>query len=68
MFTDSSGTCLDCDMAIWTAGINLLSFIENLDFPKKNGWILVDAHLLARDNVFAIGDCAWVEIDGLVSN
>jgi NADH:quinone reductase (non-electrogenic) len=64
MFADSIGTCLDCDMAIWTAGVKPSQFIENLDFPKKNGWILVDAQLLAKDNVFAIGDCAWVEIDG----
>jgi NADH dehydrogenase len=64
MFADSSCTCLDCDMAIWTAGVKPSQFIQDLDFPKKNGWILVDAHLLAREKVFAIGDCAWVEIDG----
>jgi NADH dehydrogenase len=62
LFAD--GICLDCDMAIWTAGVKPSQFIQDLDFPKKKGWILVDSHLRASDNVFAIGDCAWVEIDG----
>ena len=62
LFAD--GVCLDCDMAIWTAGIKPPQFVQNLSLPKKNGWILVDPYLLARNNVFAIGDCAWVEVDG----
>jgi len=62
MFTD--GSCLDCDMAIWTAGVKPSSFIQDLDLPKKNGWILVDPNLQAKENVFAIGDCAWIEVDG----
>ncbi|HOV82046.1 MAG TPA: FAD-dependent oxidoreductase [Methanothrix sp.] len=62
MFTDS--TCLDCDMAIWTAGIKPSEFIERLDMPKKNGWLLVDPYLNAKGNIFAIGDCAWIEING----
>jgi NADH dehydrogenase FAD-containing subunit len=64
LFADSSGTCLDCDMAIWTAGVKPSSFIEGLSLPKKKGWILADPYLLARDDVFAVGDCAWIEIDG----
>ena len=64
MFEDSSGTCLDCDMAIWTAGVKPSSFLQGLDLPKKSGWILVDDYLRAGDNIFAIGDAAWVEIDG----
>ena len=51
-------------MAIWTAGIKPSDFVQNLSLPKKNGWILVDRHLLAKEGVFAIGDCAWVEVDG----
>jgi len=58
------GTCLDCDMAIWTAGVKPSKFVQDLPLPKKNGWILVDSYLVAEDNIFAIGDCAWVEIDG----
>jgi NADH dehydrogenase len=57
------GTCLDCDMAIWTAGVKPSQFVQDLQLPKKNGWILVNPYLVARDNIFAIGDCAWVEID-----
>lgn len=60
----TNGTRLDCDMAIWTAGVKPSPFIQDLDLPKKNGWILVDSHLQAKENVFAIGDCAWIEIDG----
>ena len=60
----TNGTCLDCDMAIWTAGVKPSPFIQDLALPKKNGWILVDSHLNAKGNIFAIGDCAWIEIDG----
>jgi NADH:ubiquinone reductase (H+-translocating) len=56
--------CLDCDMAIWTAGIKPPEFVQNLSFPKKNGWILVDPYLLADEGVYAFGDCAWVDVDG----
>ncbi len=63
LFSDNIGTCLDCDMAIWTAGVKPSQFVQNLDFYKKNGWIEVDPYLRAQGNVFAIGDCAWVEID-----
>lgn len=62
MFAD--GTCLDCDMAIWTAGVKPSQFVQYLDLPKKNGWILVDPFLQASNNIFAIGDGAWVEVDG----
>jgi len=62
MFTDN--TCLDCDMAIWTAGIKPGQFVQDLELPKKNGWILVNSHLNAERNIYAIGDAAWVEIDG----
>jgi NADH dehydrogenase len=63
-FKDNIGTCLDCDMAIWTAGVKPSQFVQGLGFPKKNGWILADPSLRATDNVFAIGDSAWVEING----
>ncbi len=62
MFAD--GTCLDCDMAIWTAGVKPSQFVADLDLQKKNGWILVDDYLRAQENVFVIGDAAWIEIDG----
>lgn len=62
LFAD--GICLDCDMAIWTAGIKPAEFVQNLSLPKKNGWIQVDPYLLAKDGAFAIGDCSWVEVDG----
>ncbi|MFB3765829.1 MAG: NAD(P)/FAD-dependent oxidoreductase [Methanotrichaceae archaeon] len=62
LFTD--GSSLDCDMAIWTAGVKPPEFVQNLDLPKKNGWIQTDPYLHAADDIIAIGDCAWVEIDG----
>ncbi len=63
LFADSSGTCLDCNMAIWTAGVKPSRFVEGMPLPKNKGWLLADPYLLARDDVFAVGDCAWVEID-----
>ena len=38
-FKDDIGTCLDCDMAIWTAGVKPSQFVQKIDLPKKNGWI-----------------------------
>jgi len=58
------GSALDCDMAIWTAGIKPSRFIESLHFAKTKGWIWTDPQLLAGRDMFAIGDCAWIEIDG----
>lgn len=60
----ADGSSLDCDMAIWTTGIKPPRFVEGLDLPKKRGWLLVDRYLRTADNVSAIGDSAWVEIDG----
>jgi len=59
----SDDVCLDCDMAIWTAGLKPPKFLENLAYPKNQGWIWVDNYLRASSDVFAIGDSAWVEID-----
>lgn len=64
--TFADGTALDCDMTIWTAGIGPAPLIESLDLPKKNGWLLTDQYLRVdgRKDIFAIGDSAWIEIDG----
>jgi NADH dehydrogenase FAD-containing subunit len=43
---------------------NVVLIIMYIFAWKKNGWILVDSHLNASGNVFAIGDSAWIEIDG----
>jgi hypothetical protein len=43
-------------MAIWTAGGKHSPFIQDLDLPKKDGWILVDSRLFAKGNVLAMGD------------
>ncbi len=65
----SDGSTLDCDMAFWTAGIKPSDFVSNLDLHKKGGeWILTNSSLQASGNVFAIGDCAWVEIDGKIAS
>ncbi len=60
----SDGSRLDCDMAIWTAGLKPPKFLEDLGLPKNLGWIRVDKCLRASNAIFAIGDSAWVEIDG----
>lgn len=63
------GSTLDCEMAIWTAGIKPPDFVSNLAFQKKEReWIMTNPHLQASGNVFAIGDSAWVEIDGRVAS
>ncbi len=65
----SDGSTLDCDMAIWTAGIKPQEFVQGLDLPKKNcEWILTNSCLLASGSTFAIGDCAWVEVGGRVAS
>ena len=62
----ADGTSLDCEMTIWTAGIRPAPLIEGLDLPKKKGWLLTDQYLRVqgREDVFAFGDGAWIEIDG----
>jgi NADH dehydrogenase len=64
--TFADGSSLDCDMTIWTAGIRPAPLIVNLDLPKRSGWLSCDSYLRVqgREDVFAIGDCAWIEIDG----
>jgi len=60
----SEGNPLECEMIIWTAGIKPPAFVNKLDFPKKYGWILTDPYLRVegREDVFAIGDNAWIEV------
>ena len=64
MVTFSDGNSIDCDMAIWTTGIKPSDFIESLDLPKHQGWLQTDPYLRVRDEIFALGDNAWIEIDG----
>jgi len=64
--TFADGGSLDCEMTIWTAGIRPAPLIESLDLPKKSGWLLCDQYLRVQghEDIFAIGDCAWIEIGG----
>jgi NADH:ubiquinone reductase (H+-translocating) len=65
----SDGSALDFDMAIWTAGIKPSPFVDRLAYPKKNDeWILTNSCLQAFDNVFALGDSAWIEVGGTVAS
>ena len=65
----SDGRSMECDMAIWTAGIKPCDFVQSLSFAKwKDEWILVDPYLRASENVFALGDNAWIDIDGKVAS
>ncbi len=57
---------IECDVVIWCAGIKPQRFVEDLNVPKVNGWIKVDEFLKAKD-LFAIGDCAFVRIDGEIA-
>ncbi len=62
----ADGSKLDCDMAIWTAGIRPAPLIEKLNLPKRSGWLSCDQYLRVQghEDVFAIGDCAWIETGG----
>ncbi|NYT01670.1 MAG: FAD-dependent oxidoreductase [Methanosarcinales archaeon] len=61
------GSSLDCDMAIWTAGIKRCALSQDLDLPMNRGWIQTDQYLRAAENIFVLGDCAWVEIGGRIA-
>ena len=65
----SDETFLDSDMSLWTAGIKPSVFVEELNLPKRKGWLLTDPYLRVQgqEDVFAIGDNAWVEVDGKVA-
>jgi len=67
MVTFSDGNSMDYDMAIWTAGIKPSELVESLDLPKHQGWLQTDPYLRVRDEIFALGDNAWIEIDGRVA-
>jgi len=65
----SDGSSLDCEMAFWTAGIKPPDIVRGLTLPKKHGqWLLTNTRLQSSANLFAIGDCAWVEIDGKIAS
>ncbi len=56
-------------MSIWTGGIKPCEFIQGLRYPKwKDEWILTDDYLRASNGIFAIGDSAWIRIDGKVAS
>ncbi|ADB57179.1 NAD(P)/FAD-dependent oxidoreductase [Archaeoglobus profundus] len=55
---------LDCDVAISCAGV-IPNTIEGL--RREKGGIVVDEYLRARENVFAIGDCALVKVNGKIA-
>ncbi len=55
---------LECDVAISCAGI-IPNAIDGLRCEK--GGIVVDEYLRVRKNVFAIGDCALVRVNGKIA-
>jgi NADH dehydrogenase len=67
VITFSNGTSMECDMVIWTAGIKPPELVESLDLPKHQGWLQTDHHLRVRNEIFALGDNAWIEVDGRVA-
>jgi NADH dehydrogenase len=68
-FTD--GRELPYDVIIWTAGIKPNGLLENLELgiPKEKGWLKVDPYLRVEGmkNVFAVGDTAYFENEGVRS-
>lgn len=55
---------IDCDLAISCAGL-IPNALEGLKYER--GGIIVDECLRAKDNVFAIGDCAKVQVGGKIA-
>jgi NADH dehydrogenase len=65
----SGGKSMECDMAIWTAGIKPCDLVQSLPFAKwKDEWILADPYLRASENVLVLGDNAWIDIEGKVAS
>jgi len=67
--TFTSGQKHPYDLIIWTAGIKPNSLLEKLDVPKVKGWLKVDQylHIDGMDEVFAVGDTAYFELNGVCS-
>ncbi len=63
-FVKTSRGEIDCDLAISCAGV-IPNVIDGLKVEEKG--IVVDEYLRAKDNIFAIGDCANVCIDGKIA-
>ena len=60
---------LPYDVLIWTAGLKPGKLLERLKLPKVRGWIRVDPYLRVdgMTDVFAVGDNAYFEYDGIRS-
>lgn len=57
----SNNSYLDKAKLIWSAGVKVSGFIDDLDVIKGlQGRIVVDKYLSFRDNCYAVGDCAEV--------
>ena len=54
---------LECDVAVSCAGV-IPNKIDGLRYERG---IVVDEYLRARKNVFAIGDCAFVKVNGKIA-
>ncbi|MBN1763352.1 MAG: FAD-dependent oxidoreductase [Methanomicrobia archaeon] len=67
--TFKSGQKLPYDLIIWTAGIKPNSLLERLNLPKVKGWLKLDQYLRVEgmEEVFAVGDTAYFERDGVCS-
>jgi len=67
LFDDRSS--LECEMVIWTAGIKAPPFVDSLSLPKHKCWLLADPYLRSKgsEDIFVIGDNAWVEVKGEVA-
>ena len=60
---------LPYDILIWTAGLKPGRLLEQLNLPKVRGWLKVDPYLRVdgMSDVFAVGDNAYFEYDGIRS-
>lgn len=63
------GRELPYDIIIWTAGVKPNSLLEKLEIPKERGWLKADPylHVEGMEDVFAVGDTAYFEREGIRS-
>jgi NADH dehydrogenase len=63
----SDGRTIPARTTIWAAGVEPPPLVKELDVPKDSrGHVMVDKFLRVTDRpgVYAVGDCASVEVDG----
>eukprot|EP01090_Pellita_catalonica_P018821 TRINITY_DN619_c0_g1_i2.p1 TRINITY_DN619_c0_g1~~TRINITY_DN619_c0_g1_i2.p1 ORF type:complete len:440 (-),score=51.04 TRINITY_DN619_c0_g1_i2:459-1778(-) len=57
----SNGQVLRYGLCVWSTGTAPRKFVEEMNYPKEKGRLIVDDHLRVTDDVYAIGDCSFIK-------